>query len=277
MCGSLVRVANHAIAACFAGFIAVDSFTVPSSAQSQSNTTPDVNARRPSGTKALPTIVVRGPKPRPKSNRRPSPPQPAAAPVTQQDQGQQTTDRPGSSVAGAGLGGRFTGYTVDFTTPAVTTKDNTPILQVPSNVQVVPRQVMDDHQDISVRDAVVSYVSSLQPPSVTSDSNNFYDGFNIRGFDNANIFRNDLRVWEITGIETANLQSMEILKGPAAMLFGRLEPGGVINLVPKQPLDTPYAFIQQQIDSWGQTRTTLDSTGPISTDKTWLYRLNFDY
>jgi len=136
---------------------------------------------------------------------------------------------------------------------------------------------MDDHQDISVRDAVVGYVSSVQPPSTTPSSNNFYDGFNIRGFDNANIYRNDLRLFEITGIETANLQSIEILKGPAAMLFGRLEPGGIINLVPKRPLDVPYASIQEQFGSWGLTRTTIDSTAPLTPDKTWLYRVNLDY
>jgi len=107
-------------------------------------------------------------------------------------------EAPGSSQGGAGLGGRFTGYTVDLSTPAVATKDNIPILQTPANIQVVPRQVMDDQQDISVREAIVGHVSSVQPPSTTPDSSNFYDGFNIRGIDNVNIFRNDLRVWEIT-------------------------------------------------------------------------------
>ena len=152
-----------------------------------------------------------------------------------------------------------------------------PVLQAPTNVQVVTRQVMDDHQDISVRDAVVGYVSSVQPPSTTPSSNNFYDGFNVRGFDNANIYRNDLRLFEITGIPTANLQSIEVLKGPAAMEFGRLEPGGIINLVPKRPLDTPYASLQEQFGSWGLSRTTLDTTAPVTPDKTWLYRVNLDY
>ena len=186
-------------------------------------------------------------------------------------------EQPGSSQGGAGLGGRFTGYTVDFSTPSMATKDNIPILQTPANVQVVPRQVLDDQQDISVRDAIVGYVSSVQPPSTTPDSNNYYDGFNIRGIDNISIFRNDLRVWEITGIETANLQSIEVLKGPAAFLFGRLEPGGIVNLVVKRPLDVPYYSVQEQTGSWGLTRTTVDATGPMTDDKTWLYRINLDY
>ncbi len=197
---------------------------------------------------------------------------PAAAPVDQTGEG-----TPGSSQSGAGLGGRFTGYSVNLETPAVATKDGIPLMQTPGNVQVVTRQAMDDRQDISVKDAIVGYVSSVQPPSTTSDSNNFYDGFNIRGFDNASIFRNDLRVWEVTNLETANLQSIEVLKGPAAMLYGRLEPGGIVNLVVKRPLDTPYTSIQEQAGSWGLTRTTVDTTGPLTSDKAWLYRVNADY
>jgi iron complex outermembrane receptor protein len=186
-------------------------------------------------------------------------------------------EQPGSSQSGAGLGGRFTGYNVNPETPALATKDGIPLNKMPANVQVVTRQAMDDRQDVTVRDAVVGWVSSVQPPSTTADSNNFYDGFNIRGFDNASIFRNDLRVFEVTNIETANLQSIEVLKGPAAMLFGRLEPGGVVNLVVKRPLETPYFSVQEQAGSWGMTRTTADATGPLTSDKTWLYRVNTDF
>ncbi|MGI8568534.1 MAG: TonB-dependent siderophore receptor [Methylocella sp.] len=179
----------------------------------------------------------------------------------------------GSSTAGAGLGGRFTGYTVDLETPAVAGKDNTPILQAPFSIQVVPREVLDDQQAISVIDAVTYNVSSVQP-----GADNFYDGFTIRGFDvRASTYRNDLRDPFITHLETANLQSIEVLKGPAAMLFGRLEPGGIVNLVVKRPLDVPYYSIQEQAGSFGLTRTTVDATGPLTDDKTWLYRLNLDY
>ncbi len=181
-------------------------------------------------------------------------------------------EAPGSSVAGAGLGGRFTGYTVDLDTPAEATKSTIPILQTPSSIQVVPRQVMDDQQDISVKDAIIGNISS-----VNSVGDNYYDGFNIRGFDYASIYRNDLRTQNSSHLETANLQSIEVLKGPAAMLFGRLEPGGIVNLVVKRPLEAPYYSIQEQTGSWGLTRTTVDATGPLTADKTWLYRINLDY
>ncbi len=181
-------------------------------------------------------------------------------------------EAPGNSVNGAGLGGRFTGYTVDIESPAAATKSDIPILQTPGSIQVMPRQLMDDQQAISVTDALVGNVSSVEP---SSDA--FYEGFTIRGFDNASIFRNDLHIPNVVHLETANLQSIEVLKGPAAMLFGRLEPGGIVNLVVKRPLETPYYSIQEQAGSWGLTRTTVDATGPLSEDKTWLYRINLDF
>jgi iron complex outermembrane recepter protein len=187
------------------------------------------SAQGTGGEPSLPSVTIEPPKPskpkpvsrpvsrpasRPVASRRPAPVHEATQrPSPEQRQPQ---DTPASSQTGSGIGGRLTGYTVSLGTPALATKDGIPILQNPANVQVVTRQTMDDQQDISVRDAVVGYVSSVQPPSVTPSSNNFYDGFNIRGFDNANIYRNDLRLFELTGIETANLQSIEILKGAHA-------------------------------------------------------------
>lgn len=178
----------------------------------------------------------------------------------------------GSSREGAGLGGRLTGYAVDPETAAVAGKDGIPLIRNPVSIQVVTRQTLDDKQAISVKDGIVGGVSNVQP-----SGNTFYDGFTIRGFNNSSIFRDNLTTPNITHLQTANLQSIEVLKGPAAMLFGRLEPGGVVNLVVKRPLDTPYYSVQQQTGSWSLTRTTVDATGPLTEDKTWLYRVNASF
>lgn len=169
-------------------------------------------------------------------------------------------------------GGRLTGYAADLETPAVSGKDKIPILRNPVSIQIVPRQVLDDQQAISVADAVIGNVSSVRP-----GPNSFYDSFTIRGLPDASVFRNNLTLFSIIHLQTANLQSIEVLKGPAAMLFGRLEPGGVVNLVVKRPLDTPYFSFQQQTGSFGHTRTTIDATGPLTQDKDWLYRLNLSF
>ena len=55
----------------------------------------------------------------------------------------QASDSQGSSQSGAGLGGRFTGYSVNPETPSLATKDNIPLMQTPGNVQVVTRQAME--------------------------------------------------------------------------------------------------------------------------------------
>jgi iron complex outermembrane receptor protein len=170
------------------------------------------------------------------------------------------------------LGGRLTGYNV--VGPVASTKTDIPILQTPMAIQVVPRQTMDDRQAITVQDAVSSNVSSVLPSGHT-----FYDRFIIRGFDiGQNTYRNGLRQYLLTNLETANLQTIEVVKGPAAMLYGRIEPGGLINLVPKRPsFDENYVSVQQQIGSFDLKRTTVDVTGPLNAEKTLAYRFNGVY
>ena len=61
------------------------------------------------------------------------------------------------------------------------------------------------------------------------------------------------------------------------MLYGESEPGGIVNVVTKQPLDEPFYAVDQQVGSLAEYRTTLDATGPLTSDKAWLYRINMSY
>jgi iron complex outermembrane receptor protein len=218
------------------------------------------------GQEALPTIDIGAPQGRRQTGPQPGQVEPASSSTA-------TSDQPASSQKGAGLGGRFTGYSVNMETPALAGKGNIPILQAPYSVQTVTRQTIDDQQAISVSDAIVGNVSGVQ------SLDGYYDEFIIRGFDASPLtYRNNLRTSSyFARLQTANLQSIEVLKGPASMLYGRLEPGGIVNLVPKRPLDTPYNSVQEQFGSWSLTRTTIDSTGPLTRDKTWLYRVNASF
>jgi iron complex outermembrane receptor protein len=171
-----------------------------------------------------------------------------------------------------GPGGRFTGYAADFKKPAASAKSNIPLLQTPFNIQKVSREILDDRQAINLKDALLDNVSSV------SVSYQQLDRFVVRGFDlNHEIYRNGLRTPWASGRDTANLQSIEVLKGPAAMLYGRVEPGGLVNLVTKRPLFEPYYSIQEQTGSFGLTRTTVDATGPLTSDKSLAYRVNGVY
>ncbi|HEY8064438.1 MAG TPA: TonB-dependent receptor [Methylosinus sp.] len=197
-----------------------------------------------------------------------------ATPLPAIDIGAQTNGRRDGARrrAAPGPGDRYTGYNAS-SAPA-TLKTDTPLLKTPIAIEVVTRQTMDDQQAISVNDALLANVSG-----VTLSGNGGFETFKVRGFFNTvgNVYKNGLMEYRLRALDTANLQSIEVLKGPAAMLFGRGEPGGIINLVVKRPLETPYYSIEEKAGSYGLTRTTIDATGPVTQDKSVLYRFNGEY
>jgi len=72
--------------------------------------------------------------------------------------------------------------------------------------------------------------------------------------------------------DTASLERMEVLKGPASALYGRGDPGGIIGYTSKQPQFKSANTVSVSAGSYGATRETLDSTGPLS--DSFAYRLN---
>jgi iron complex outermembrane receptor protein len=169
---------------------------------------------------------------------------------------------------------RDLGYQVLGATSA--TKLETPILQTPVSIQVVPRAVMEDQQVIELKEALKN-VSGVQP---AFGFGSLFTGFTIRGFTsqvlNMAVFRNGLRR-RANAFETANVEQIEVVKGPVAVLYGRLDPGGIINLVTRSPEPEPGYSARQQIGSFGLYRTVLDATGPVTPDRSLLYRTTLAY
>ena len=167
-------------------------------------------------------------------------------------------------------------YSKNYSIPnaRTATKMDIPIMDTPVSIQVVPKSVMNDQQDIRIEDALTRNVSGVQREYVTA---NMYESFIIRGFGtNDKIYRNGIR--RFLGLyDPANIEQLEVLKGPASVLYGRVEPGGMVNYVTKKALDIPYYSLQQQFGSYGEYRTTVDATGSLDKDKTLLYRFNGSY
>ncbi|MBK8816124.1 MAG: TonB-dependent receptor [Methylococcaceae bacterium] len=165
----------------------------------------------------------------------------------------------------------------DYNRPNATTatKTDTPIMETPVNIQVVPQQVLKDQQTTRIEQALQNTSGIYKQQAESAES------FNIRGFQTFEYYRDGVRnqsaLTQAGDRETANLERIELLKGPAAILFGRLQPGGMVNLVTKKPLEQYYHSLQQQFGSFSQFRTTLDTTGPITDDKELLYRFNLAY
>ncbi|PKD40998.1 TonB-dependent siderophore receptor [Methylomonas sp. Kb3] len=157
------------------------------------------------------------------------------------------------------------------------TKTDTPLMETPVNIQVIPKAVLNDKQVIQMSEAV-KYVSGVV---TSSGSGGLSDDIWLRGFRSSTYFRNGFRIdnqySSIGTRQMANIERIEIMKGPASILYGRMEPGGMVNVVTKQPLATPYYSLQQQFGSWDLFRTTVDATGPINADKSLLCRFNASF
>ncbi|WGS85385.1 TonB-dependent receptor [Methylomonas sp. UP202] len=153
------------------------------------------------------------------------------------------------------------------------TKTDTPLMDTPISVQVVPQQVLDDQQAIVIEDATKN-VSGVQ--RVWNGEANGQD-FVIRGFGTRYTrFRNGQRISNFN-TDMANVEQVEVLKGSAAMLYGRVEPGGMVNVVTKKPQDEVHYSLQQQFGSYDFYRTVAEATGPVTDDKSLSYRMDFGY
>ncbi|WP_322742275.1 TonB-dependent receptor [Gloeocapsopsis crepidinum] len=190
---------------------------------------------------------------------------------TQTEQPSTQTDEPIELV----VTGEQDGYSVPNATTA--TRTDTPLRDIPQSIQAVPRQVLDDQQVIRASEALRN-VSGVQRGNTVGGTSEVFNinirgfqqfGGNLRdGFNNRNFF---------STVETANLERIEVLKGPASVLYGNLDPGGVINFVTKQPLLEPFYAAGLQVGSFGLVRPTLDLSGPLNPERTVLYRLNAAY
>ncbi|MFO1394132.1 MAG: TonB-dependent siderophore receptor [Steroidobacteraceae bacterium] len=162
------------------------------------------------------------------------------------------------------------GYAVDTATGAL--KTDTPLLDTPMAVQIVPRELIDDQQARTSREAVLN-VSGVQ------DTAQFYDQFLLRGFDSGygTTFRDGLQLWGVNeAVNMAFVDHIEVVKGPSSMLYGRIEPGGFVNVVTRLPQATPEYSADVQGGNWGFFRATADATGPLTQDGEWLYRVIAD-
>jgi outer membrane receptor protein involved in Fe transport len=150
---------------------------------------------------------------------------------------------------------RDVGY--QSTHAAEVTRMNTGIADIPMNVTVLNQEFLEDTLARTTED-VLEYVPGFVPTS-----NN--DAWTVRGFANANTkFLNGFLQQESIGtVSIANVERVEVLKGPAAVLFGQGGYAATVNRVTKRPREKAATSIRAgygPLESW---RVELDSTGPI--------------
>lgn len=156
---------------------------------------------------------------------------------------------------------------------ATATKTDTPLRETPTSVQVIPREVLEDQAALSLKDAYEN-VSGVQMSGNTLNAQSEVLPY-IRGFESSILMRNGLRATTAGAVDMINIERVEVLKGPASILYGALEPGGIVNYVTKRPLAESRHIFEQQFGSYDFRRTLIDSTGKLDDNGAALYRINF--
>lgn len=159
------------------------------------------------------------------------------------------------------------------------TKTGTPLIEVPQSVSVVTRDEIDRRGAVSVTEAL-RYTAGVTAESAGMDSR--VDDVNIRGFDASsfsnNIFVDGLRLpqggqWTRPAFDAYLLDRIEVLKGPSAVLYGQVSPGGLVNMVSKRP-GLQGNEVSLRAASFAQWQAAFDLGGSLDADETVLYRLN---
>jgi catecholate siderophore receptor len=185
---------------------------------------------------------------------------PAGKKKPQNKDGKRTVS--GSSSSAVPLGSmQVIGYPDTYRIPDSTaaTRTDTPLIDIPQTLQAIPIRLLHDQGALSLEDAV------RNAPGVSvelGDGNR--DEFFIRGVKTKKDFfidgvRDDTEYFR----DLYNVQEVDVLQGPAAVLFGRGNAGGLINLVTKQPQRAPIRRFTAQAGTLNFLRDTVDFGNPI--------------
>lgn len=157
------------------------------------------------------------------------------------------------------------------------TKTSTPLIKTPQSVTVVTRDQMDAQAVSSVSDAL-NYSSGVV--SNYRGSSNRNDEVIARGFRYAPKFLDGLS-YGLSGqgaalgkIDPWLLERVELVHGPASVLYGQVNPGGLISMTSKRPTAEDIHKVEFSAGNQHLGEAAFDFGGALNDDKTLLYRLN---
>ncbi|PRE45525.1 TonB-dependent siderophore receptor [Burkholderia multivorans] len=199
---------------------------------------------------------------------------PEAAPQLSRSAGGTSTSPSADSVAGAATlpairitGSRYHFIASDTSTESHSaTRTDTPLIEVPQSVQVLPRSLLDEQDARTLADALVN-VSGVVP---SQPAENGFVGNIVRGFP-AEIYMDGLPMY---GMSAANspaslvgVEQIDVLKGPASTLYGGglgSPLGGLINIQSELPAGKAGGYVAMRTGSYGTVNPYFDLTGPLT-------------
>jgi len=143
------------------------------------------------------------------------------------------------------------------------TRVDTAIKDLPFSISAFTEQFIEDVGALELLD-VVSFA-----PGVTSGAKEFTQGnnrFSIRGFDGDVTPQRNGFVGN-RYVDSGNIQRVEVVKGPASLLYGQITPGGTVNYITKRATNTSFVKVKQQFGTDSFWRTDLDANQVVVKDR----------
>lgn len=153
------------------------------------------------------------------------------------------------------------------------TKTDTPLIDIPQTITVIPRALLEDTGGVNVEKAI-EYVGGVGKGN-NFGGMNLYD-LNVRGFATRTAGRNNLvamRRYDGTA-DSANIERVEVMMGPSGALYGRGDPGGFYNVITKQPQADRFFQVRGQVGEYGHLRAEIDANSPLNESGSVLGRVN---
>ncbi len=156
---------------------------------------------------------------------------------------------------------------------ASTTKSDATLLETPQSITVITRGLLDSMQANTMAEALRS-VAGVVPGHFGRRG---FDDFIIRGQRaSESIYVDGLRTAQSVQLqeETFAAERLEVLKGPASLLFGNVQPGGMVNVVSKRPRRDPFLEAGVTVGNEGYKQATVDVGRPLSDSGRAAFRIN---
>jgi iron complex outermembrane receptor protein len=138
------------------------------------------------------------------------------------------------------------------------TRISEPISTLPMSVSAFTEEFIADQKPYDLYD-VVKWTPGVHQDNISPQG---WVRYALRGFTAASIQRNGFGSFRF--IDTTNIARVEVVKGPSSLLYGQINPGGVINYVTKRPAAQPEAEFSASVGTHGYSRFVLDATGAVA-------------
>jgi iron complex outermembrane receptor protein len=146
--------------------------------------------------------------------------------------------------------------------PVSATRSGIKPMDLPQSIQIVGSETISQQQSIRLSD-VIKNVNGVYVGSARGGAQ---ESFWSRGYDMSanNMFKNGFRFNSGSIPEVSSLEKVEVLKGSAALLYGNVAPGGILNMLTKSPSFTKGGEVAMQIGSYSFYKPSVDIYGPLS-------------